>query len=388
MATARGRSGSGVAVALVIFIVLTLVGIGAAIWFLQQYSILKKAVAANQKAFQTSVASVFQERDWDITRQVGAEYGFEYDEKAYDDVAGQLKAAIENEKLMPVLGWENLSAVQSALDLSPVQEEADAYATMQGLLGFYEGEYKRLTERTSELENAVRHGRELIADKTAKLTEVQERLGRELNEAEAKHTAALADLTKQFDEMKAMYEQARNEVREWQGNYDAAQGKWEAAAAELRKEADGWKELYDKITGGEEIGKKMVAAGKVLGIAPGYDFVMLEGGEDRGLKKNDKFVVYSEFAAGVQTRKGEVHVSNVYRTTALATVFNQKEQILDADLFVSVATWEKFHPPAPMEVAEAEEAVPFVGPIPAEPEEPEAPPAEIEEEVKEFIFEF
>jgi len=165
-------------VALVIFIVLTFVGIGAAIWLYQQYSILQRAVAANQQAFEQQAASVFQREGWDLSHEVGAEYGFKYDEQAYAQVAQKLNQAAEYEALLALLGWESTNEVQSALDVSPVQDERpdERYSSIAALLGFYEQQYELLTERVRELDAEVAAKQQLIDDKTAALTRTQNEL--------------------------------------------------------------------------------------------------------------------------------------------------------------------------------------------------------------------
>ena len=136
MAAAKRSSGSGVVVALVIFIVLALIGIGVAVWVYQQYAIVKKAALANQASFHGKVAKVFDGRQWPLERSVGAEYGLEYGPDAFDDVAAKLHDAGAYEDMVQVLGWHSVEGVKSALEVSPVQDQAtgETYSTLQGLL--------------------------------------------------------------------------------------------------------------------------------------------------------------------------------------------------------------------------------------------------------------
>ena len=400
MAAARRSSGSGIVVALVIFIVLAFIGIGAGIYLFQQYAILKQAVMANQRSFEGNVGSVFKRQLWDLTREIGAEYGFEYDEKAHQDVAGKLALAADQEAMVPLVGWKNSGEVRSALQLSPVQtEQPEAYSTVAGLLSFYEQEYKALTDRARNLQQQVANQQQIIDDKAAELAKVQNGLEQQINQATTDYKNALAQHRKDFNDMKQMYEQARGEVKQGREDYDKAQQRWETILAEVRKEADGWKELYQKVVGGGKIEEaRLTAAGKVLEVEPIHEFAVLEGGEDTGRTTNQKFTVYSEAPGGVRTRKGEVHISKVEKTTSLATIFNQKQQILRGDMFVSNEVWEKFYPPA--RVAEVPKpAVVPAPPVEAAPAKVTAPPEEKAPPVapapvapapeeEEFIFEF
>jgi len=380
-------------VALVIFIVLTFVGIGAAIWLYQQYSILQRAVAANQQAFEQQAASVFQREGWDLSHEVGAEYGFKYDEQAYAQVAQKLNQAAEYEALLALLGWESTNEVQSALDVSPVQDERpdERYSSIAALLGFYEQQYELLTERVRELDAEVAAKQQLIDDKTAALTRTQNELRAEINELDAAYKAALAEHRKQFNDMQDMYEQARALVRECRDNYDRAREQWEASAADLRKEAEAWRNEYLRVTRGEAAGETMTAAGKVLDVEPIHEFAILEGGNDVGREVNQRFVVYSELVSGLRTRKAEVRITEVRNTTSLGVLFNQKEQVLEGDSFVSKEVWDQFHPSA--RVAEAPAPLPEeqVSPKPAEPAgagaeaAPPAIPGEEEEEEAEEV---
>ncbi len=411
MAAARRSTGSGVVVALVIFIVLAFVGIGAGIYLFQQYAILKEAVRENQLAFESNIATVFKDQKWDLGREIGAEYGLHYDEQAFRDVAGKLELAAEQEAMVPLLGWKNSGEVKGALQLSAAQaEQPEAYATVAGLLGFYEERYKALTERARSLEQQVANQQQITQDKAAELAKVQSNLMQQINNATTDYKNALAQHRKEFADVKQMYERARDELKQSRDDYQKAQQRWEAMLGEVRKEADGWKELYQNVIRGikvEEVGLK--AAGKVLEVEPLHELVVLEGGDDAGRKVNQKFVVYAEAPGGVRTRKAEVHISKVEKTTCLATIFNQAQQILRGDQFVSNEVWEKLYPPA--RVAEAPKPAPapteaappkVTAPPPEVPKPVPAPPVPAPEETKkeeekpeeeapkeeEFIFEF
>jgi len=368
MSAARRSSGSGVVVALVIFVVLTFVCAGGAIWLYQQNAMLKQAVAENQRVFHAKVASIFQQHNWDLPEDMDALYGMKFGEKTFEAVAERLGEAVEYEHLRELLGWEGVNEVQAVLDTSPAQGQAERYSTVAGLMKFYEEQYVALTERVAQLEKDLRNKEQVIADKAAALTKLQRDLQAQIKQLDANYTAAIAQQQKQFNDMKAMYEQARAALAQLQESFGKARQDWEAQAAKLHKEIEGWKQLYMQATGGQEPGTKMKPAGKIMDVEPVHQFVILEGGRDAGRKPAEKYVVYSELPGAVRTRKAEVHVTEVYDTTSLATIFNQKEQVLAGDLFVSKQTWDSFYPPA--RVARAVPA-----PAQEQPAEQQAAPA-------------
>ena len=380
--------------ALVIFIVLAFIAIGASIWFYQQLSTVSQAVKQNQDEFRTTVANRFRENGWELTTKPAAEFSLEYQREAYDQVVRQLEKAATYEELLPLLGWESVQGVQSKLTRqgSPIQSVMpEPYITLNGLIGEYEGRYIRLTARVAELEKQRDEAKKLNTEQLAAARQREQEDLDKYNAAIRRHRDAMDESGKQFKNMNAMYDQARDETKEWQQEFAGAKQEWQGRETELREEIDTWKELYDATRPGALKAETMEPAGKLLEIDTRYQFVMLEGGKDIDQEKNTSVVVYSESHMGQRARKGELLINDVKEKTSLATIVKREkdEQLLVGDLYVTGEVWEKFYPAARETVAVAPRTpvtpVPIVEEEELEDEEVEEV-EEVEDEGEVLIF--
>jgi myosin heavy subunit len=360
-------------VALVIFIVLAVAGIGSAVWFFQQYRIVSQAVATHQESFDQTVAGIFRDRNWELSSQPGAEYGFRYGAEAYQDVAERLRLAGRYEDMRPLLGWETPQAVENALELTPAEGD---YEAISGLLSFYEKEYQRLTERVDELQGQVKNQEQMLRQKTAQLEQVQQNLEQELANEVQKHQEAMAELRGQYEQTLQQYREARQAVQQCNEQLQQAREEWKQELAQARDTADEWKRLYQQLASPPQQ-EKLQPAGVVLDVEPSRDFVMLAGGEDAGRKRNETYVIYTTGPQGRRQRKAVVLVNSVFNKTSLATISSQTDTILEGDPFVSQKVWERFRPQTaalerPTEQGGASPAKEVETPPAAEPVQPPA----------------
>ena len=129
---------------MVVFLVIAIVAICAAVAFYQRASNARDAIATDQIAFEKNIAAVFRDNGWTLTEQSPPEQGIKFGAKSYPEITDKLKQAAEYEKqAKPLLGWDSLAGMQSALDDSPAQKEAAAknqskLTSMKALLSFYE----------------------------------------------------------------------------------------------------------------------------------------------------------------------------------------------------------------------------------------------------------
>jgi len=369
MAAVRRRTGSGAVVALVIFIVVAFIAIGLSLWLYQQLSITRNAVAENQVQFQDRVHAVYRENSWAMPETEADENRFRYHEGAYDKVAIKLREAADYEDLKIVLGWEHPSSVQAALDASVVQRELDnTYSTMEGLLKHYENTYVTLTERVEELEGTVESQAKTINEKSEELARIQNEWGEKYNAAVKEHGGAQGDLRQRYLDLEKKYNGIDAALEKFKGDYDTDKAAWKEEFERLELESTNWQRQYEELLVEAQTPKKgdkgFKAEGKVLEVEPLRELVVLAGGEDEGRKKNAKFVVYTKSLSGDRSVKGEVLVSDVYETTALATILTQDERIIAGDLFVAKAAWDELQAGpkeetagvAPEQPAEAQEA--------------------------------
>jgi hypothetical protein len=349
MAAAKRSSGSGIIVALVIFALLAVVGLGFAIWFYQQLRIAKQIIAADQSAFQETVAAEFTANGWELSTETPSpDLGVTYTRESYNDVVRKLEQAAEYEQVtMPLLGWESLEGIRTAMAESPLQREAEAagepvHRTMRPLLDQYENSYETLSEETGNLRQ--RNDR-LAADLDAanqKQVQTQQRLTQQVNDLRQAHRQALNELGAAKTDLEARVRRESDAAAEWQRKYQQEAQAHRGDVADLRDEVQMWREKYERAVAGPGPREKLVADGSVIEVWPDYEFVMIEGGADRERKENETYVVYDVTPDGENRAKGRILVGQVNEHTSLATIAEEDGYILEGDLFVSVERWDQF----------------------------------------------
>ncbi|KPK62066.1 MAG: hypothetical protein AMK73_06840 [Planctomycetes bacterium SM23_32] len=348
MAAAKRSSGSGIVVALVIFALLAVVGLGFAIWFYQQLSLARAAIVADQAAFKNSVAAEFAANGWKLTTQTPSDLGVSYAAESYSDVTQKLKEAAEYEKVtLPLLGWESLEGIQTAMAESPLQRQAEqagepTYSALRPLLTQYEQSYERLSDEVADLRQ--RNDR-LAADlDAANITRVQneQKLRADLTKAQNEFRDGLNKLNADYRDMEARHERQRQEAADWQRKHQQEVQARRRDVADLKAEAENWREKYEKAVAGPGPREVLTAEGEVIEVWPDYDFVMIQGGSDRDRKANETYVVYTVTPDGQSKEKGRILVGQVHDHTSLATIAQEDGYIVEGDLFVSVERWDQF----------------------------------------------
>jgi len=340
MAAVRRSSDSGLIVALVVFLVLAVVGIGTAIWFYLQFQVAKDAIAVDQKAFGETVGTQFRTAGWSLPPAPGpSEFGVAYGRESYTAVAQKLASAAEYEKLLKeTLGWEGAEGVRVALAESPAQMESAAkgtgtYATLRGLLKYYEDSHAELMQQNANL-----------LGQNAALTQGMEQAQKDFVNTVAKIRQDANDAAKRFSDDVAQLRIASNDLRTrldavdrdlvaWRQKYQQEVDARREDVTQLKAEVAMWRKMYDDL----------VAAGAVIGVEPDYDFVTIEGGEDRDYSENDVFVVYRVLPDGRNEKKGTILVGQVHEHTSLATIAEEEGFIVAGDLFVTLERWQQFH---------------------------------------------
>jgi DNA repair exonuclease SbcCD ATPase subunit len=340
MANSSRGSGTMTIVALAVLIVLTIVGIGTSIWFFQQMSISKQATLANQNAFETQIASFFNEHDWDITHQTRSEYGIKYNEDSYKDVAEKLQKAADLEAMSEDLGWKQPGEVERALQQN--QPPNTKLSTVKALLEHYSRELPALNSKVEELNNKLEHSQDLLADRRRELSELQEKFAKEKEDILKRHTESIAKLTSQYEEMVKLYQEARAELKDCQDRLDEARKQWEQEKAQLKAEAANWHKLYQQEKYGQVEDVELQPEGKILSLDPEYNFVIVEGGKDMDRKPDTRLVIYRESPDGKITIKGRATISKVNDTTSLALIASQEERLAENDLFTTETQWEAY----------------------------------------------
>jgi hypothetical protein len=316
-----------------------------AIWFYQQSQRAKEAILADQQAFKQTVVQHFTNAGWDLSTQSPSDLGFEYVRETYSDVVQKLAEATEYEQeVQPLLGWESLGGMRDAVAASPVQQEGESsYATVRGLLARYEHLYASLSQRVEELRQGNEQLTQQVAATRAELVESDRRHGEQMSAAARDFERNVAELRDANEDLNSRLAQKREEVEAWSRKHQQAVSEHRREAVDLREEAARWRTLYDEEIAGPGERERLVAEGEVLEVYPEYDFVMIQGGRDRNVKENDRFVVYAMTPDGLGKRKGVVLVGQVHEHSALATIAEEDTYILEGDYFVSVQRWEQFH---------------------------------------------
>jgi len=348
MAAVRRSSGSGVIVALVVFVVLTFVGIGCAIWFLQQFKMARQAIATNQSAFEEVVGSVFVDKGWQLTKTTPTEQGFTFNQESYSDVAAKLAEAAEYEQeVLPLLGWQSLDGIKSAMAESPAQTAAEergepTYHELRLLLSYYEESYTRLNREVADLRSRNDDLSKRLEETKESLVQTEQRLQGRLSEATQKFESDLNQLRSDYNDLVTRHNRQREEATDWRGKYQEEVNARKTQVTSLQDRIATLQKRVEDLLAGPEGLDRLRAQGQVIEVRSDYDFVLIEGGRDRGIEENDRFIVYSVMPDGRGRKKGELLVGQVYEHTALATIAREDEYIVVGDPFVSLQRWDWF----------------------------------------------
>jgi len=350
MAAIRRGSETGLMLTLaLVFLVIALVGAGCGIFFFQQYRTVRRAVAENQKDFRENVVAVFTANNWELPTAPAGEMGISYEAGSFQQVAAKLQKAAEYEReVMPMLGWQSVAGMHSALENSPRQREAQAqgeatYETISGLLTFYEDRYSALTDEVANLRAQNEDLSKRLDDTKKSLVETQETMGDRLNDAVAGFKSDLDELRADYNELLEECHAQRDAAAGWRQKYQNELDQRKQIVADLEKELQIWKDRYWEEVQGPAEGEEMQAVGQVISVRSDTDFVFIEGGEDKGFRESDVMVVFGRGPNGELYKKGVVRISQVHPITARASIVNEDEYILEGDEFVSFEVWNKFH---------------------------------------------
>ncbi len=348
MAAVRRSSGSGVIVALVVFVVLTFVGIGCAIWFLQQFKMARQAIKTDQTAFEDTIGSAFVANGWELNQISPTQQGFKFTQESYNGVAAKLAMAAEYEKqVQPLLGWQSLDSLKSALAESPAQKEAEqrgepTYHELRLLLGFYEESYTRLNQEVADLRTRNDDLSKRLEETKQSLVQTEQRLQGQLTQATQKFEQDLNQLRSDYTDLMTRHDRQRQEATDWTGKYQEEVNARKSEVTSLQDQVAALQKRIDDLLAGPAGTDRLEAEGKVIEVRSDYDFVLIEGGQDRGVVANDRFVVYSVMPDGKGRKKGELLVGQVYEHTSLATIAQEDEYIVAGDSFVSLRRWDWF----------------------------------------------
>jgi len=344
MAAVRRGSESGMVVALVVLVVLAVVGIGGAVWSYRLLMIERNNVRTNQAAFADSIGKQFKDNAWALPTQSPPQLGVSYTDQSYTAVAQKLAEAGEYEKAVkPMLGWESVDGMKAAMAESPAQKEGTGtYATMRALLGYYENAYGQLSTEVGDLRtrNAA-----LTADLDAARKDFVSRveaLNKKVNDDIENINAALTKAQQDYKDMSDREAKGRQDVAGWTQKYQQEAQARHDDVASLQDEAAKWRKQYEDLIAPPEGREQLVAHGKVMGVWPNYEFVMIEGGGKEGVKQNDVQIVYNILPDGAVQVKGVILVGKVNEHTALATITKEDHYIVEGDLFVSQARWDQY----------------------------------------------
>jgi len=357
MAAVRRSSDSGVFIALGIALFVALVGIGFSVWFWDQYLTVRKAVAVNQANFADTVAGEFTKHGWAMKTAAAPDQGFEYDRDSYSTVVEKLaEAAVYEKDVLPLLGWESVSGIQAALADSEAQQAlveqgGSAYGQLAGLLKYYGEQWTLLRKEVADLraENADTESRRQALETQSR--EAQDKLTEEFNRVAEQYKSDIAKYRQDYNDIVAQHAAQQQAAVQWQAKYQEEANAHQREVAALERDVASWKTKYDDAVGGPGKEERMQPEGAVLVMRSDLEFVVIDGGRDKGLAEDASLVVYNLTPDGKDRKKGVIQVGEVRDHTSLATVSYETEPILAGDYYVSLARWLQFH----REVAEAED---------------------------------
>jgi len=349
MAAVRRGSDSGYIVAMVICVVVAIVSVIGLIWSYQQLSLARKAIADNQNQFGSAVGSVFSKNGWELTAQTPTELGVKYSGESFADVAAKLEMAAEYEKaVLPLVGWQSLDGIQAALADSPLQKEAEAqgagaFATVQGLLASYEEKYIALTGKVATLEAETGNLSKQLADTKQTLLQTEQQLRGEMNAAAQQFRDDLAKLRQDYNDIVAQHDEQQRQAGQWRQKYQEEVNTRERMASDLQDRITKLRRELEVAIAGPGEKERMKAKGRVRVVQPEFEFVVIEGGRDKGVTEDSRMVVYEMTPDGRERMKAIIQVGQVKEYTSVAIVSRADDTIFEGDYFVPVALWQQFH---------------------------------------------
>jgi len=349
MAAARRSSESKAVVFIFLFLILAVAGICTTVAFYQKYANLKKTVGEDQVAVETGVGKVFQANGWELAENSPPVMGFKYKHEAYSQVGTKLEEAAEYEKqVLPLLGWQSLSGIQSALNDAPVQQEAvqagqAPLSTMKGLLDYYATTVAQLNGTVSDLRKQVASLTDQNDGLQTTLANREKELGQQISDLQKKQADDLAKVKKDYDDMVASFDAQRQKTQETNAKLQEEVNAHKADTSKLQDQVAALQQKVHELTVPGE-GKKLTAQGKVISVEGQFDAVYIDGGKDKNRRENDTFVVYDRAPDGSDHYKGTVKITDVYDTTSRASIVQEKDLILSGDSFASTEQWDMFHP--------------------------------------------
>jgi hypothetical protein len=336
---------------LVVAVVLALVAITTSVIFIMEYGQAKQAIMANQKDFKDTVGKVFQEQRWSLPAITEPESRFQYGLDSYKEVQGKLDEAGTFEKMRPRLGeeWQSADDLAKAIQESALQKDRPEgqYSSVATLVSAYNQAYDDNKKSIADLTQQVKN---LLGEKAAlqqQMVEGERKVRAEAEAAVKREKDAAAAATARHAELEKMYNDAREETRQWQQKLDEATKVSEADKKVLQGEIGYWKESYAEVTGREIGGKVLKPEGKVLDVEQAYEFVTLEGGKAAGRMPNTRFVVYSISPGGTRIMKGRVLITRVLKDVSVASILTQPESFRKGDFFAAEQVWDEFNKAAP-----------------------------------------
>ncbi|NLX59055.1 MAG: hypothetical protein GXY74_08200 [Phycisphaerae bacterium] len=347
MAAVR-RSSNGLIAALVIFIILTVVGVGGAIWSFVTLREAEQAIQVTQKDFHDAVQPVFSESNWELPVQTPTEFGVRYARESFAEVAAKLKEAAEYEKVVkPMVGWDSVGAMQTAMGEYAVQKQAaeqgePLFQTLRLLLDRYDGSYQSLTARAAELTGQLETANEQLAKARGDLAKTREDLQAQNSQNLRDFQQKLGGLQEANADLQARVEEHRREVVSWQQRHQEEVNARRTEVAAVQAGADEWRKMYEEAVAAPDERQRLAPDGKILEARSDHDFVVIEGGADRGRMEDQTYVVFAVNPDGSARRKGTILVGRVLSHTALASVLDEEGgYVLVNDPFVSEVRWRE-----------------------------------------------
>ncbi len=318
----------------------------------------------DQTAVETGVGAVFTANGWQLDTNSPPIMGFKYKHDAYGQVGARLKQAAEYQNdVLPLLGWQGLSGIQSAVNDAAVQQAAaqageSPLSTMKGLLDYYETTVGQQTSDIGDLRKQVSNLTDQKDQLQTTLSNREAELGKQINDLEKSKADALAKDKKDYDDMVASFDAQRQKTQETDAKLQAEINAHKADSSKLQDQVAALQQkVHDLTVPGE--GKQLTAQGQVISVNGQFDMVYIDGGKDKNRKENDTFVVYNRAPDGSDHYKGTVKITDVYDTTSRASIVQEKDLILAGDNFASTEQWDMFHPAMPAAPAAPAAAAPM-----------------------------
>ncbi len=349
MAAVRRSSESGVVVALVVFVILAVAGVGSAIYFYQRYAQTRQAVATTQQAVQETIHAVFKDAGWSLTTREASPLGVEYTQESFGDVAARLGEAAEYEDLREnLLGWESIDGLRDAIRTAPVQKEAEAagnppMATLKGLLALYGKLYQQRVSEVASLKAQSQELKQQLNRAESEKTELENQLRAQLNAEAQSYKQKTVALQQSNDELNKELGRRSQQASKRQEEYQKQLNQANSKIASLQDQVEEWKERYWERVRGPEKRPQLQPDGKVIRLDEEDDFVYVEGGQDKGFRENERYVVFERMPSGEDRKKAIIVLGEVGEIVSRAAIVSEDQYVLEGDYFVSVARWDEFH---------------------------------------------